>query len=301
MTTDRRGGGRRQRSARSGGAISQLPWQQPENPFAPLEAATPEQIEAIHKTSIRILSELGIRVLSEAAIERFAAAGALVDPAEKLVRIDESIVTEALRTAPRTFTLTPRNPGRKLVFGGRHMVFGLVAGPPNVHDCINGRRSGNMRDYENFIRLAQPFNAIHMIGNQVTAPQELPANSRHLDYLPRQPDAQRPLPIHCTAIGSGRALDGISMMAIARGLSLDQMKRDPGVITIISVNSPRLLDEAMADGLIAMARMASPSPITPFTLMGAMTPVSSPPPWPSRMPRRCSAWSSRSWSTRERR
>ena len=181
MTTDRRGGGRRQRSARVGGSIPQLPWQLPENPFAPLEAATPDQIEAIHRTAMRILSELGIRVMSEAAFDRFAAAGALVDRSEKLVRIDESMVNEALRTAPRTFTLTPRNPARKLVFGGRHMVFGLVAGPPNVHDCINGRRAGNMRDYENFVRLAQTFNAIHVIGNQATSPQELPANSRHLD------------------------------------------------------------------------------------------------------------------------
>ena len=170
---------------------------------------------------MRILSELGIRVMSEAAFDRFAAAGALVDRSEKLVRIDESMVNEALRTAPRTFTLTPRNPARKLVFGGRHMVFGLVAGPPNVHDCINGRRAGNMRDYENFVRLAQTFNAIHVIGNQATSPQELPANSRHLDcYLANLTLSDRAY--HCTAIGSARAVDGIRMMAIARGVSLEE-------------------------------------------------------------------------------
>ncbi len=273
MTTDRKGGGRRQRSARVGGSIPQLPWQLPENPFAPLEAATPDQIEAIHRTAMRILSELGIRVMSEAAFDRFAAAGALVDRSEKLVRIDESMVNEALRTAPRTFTLTPRNPARKLVFGGRHMVFGLVAGPPNVHDCINGRRAGNMRDYENFVRLAQTFNAIHVIGNQATSPQELPANSRHLDcYLANLTLSDRAY--HCTAIGSARAVDGIRMMAIARGVSLEEMKREPGVTTIISVNSPRLLDEAMTDGLTAMSAHGQPVTITPFTLMGAMTPVS---------------------------
>ncbi len=45
------------------------------------------------------------------------------------------------------------------------MVFGLVAGPPNVHDRVNGRRAGNLADYRNFTRLAHRFNAIHILGN----------------------------------------------------------------------------------------------------------------------------------------
>jgi len=79
---------------------------------------------------------------------------------------------------------------------------------------------------------------------------------------------------HCTAIGAGRALDGIKMMAIARGIDLQEMAASPGVITIISVNSPRRFDEAMSEGLMAMAEHAQPVVITPFTLMGAMAPVS---------------------------
>jgi trimethylamine--corrinoid protein Co-methyltransferase len=272
MTTERRSGGRRQRAARGGSGVGQLPWQTPRSPFPPLEIAALEQIEEIHRTSMRVLSELGIRVMSDAIIDLFAAAGASVDRSEKIVRIDEGIVAAALATAPPTFTLTPRNPERRLSFGGRDVVFGLVAGPPNVHDRIGGRRAGNLRDYENFIRLAQSFNAIHMIGNQVTAPQELPANSRHLDcYRANLTLSDRSY--HCTAIGRGRALDGIRMMAIARGVTLGQMACEPGVTTIISINSPRLLDEAMTDGLTTMCEHGQPVTITPFTLMGAMTPV----------------------------
>ncbi|RWE06189.1 MAG: hypothetical protein EOS23_31735 [Mesorhizobium sp.] len=64
--SERRTGGRRGRSERSGGKISQLPWRVVENPFDPVNAATPEQIEAIHTSSMRVLSELGIRVMAEA-------------------------------------------------------------------------------------------------------------------------------------------------------------------------------------------------------------------------------------------
>src|SRR5690606_26260520 len=66
---------------------------------------------------------------------------------------------------------------------------------------------------------------------------------------------------------------GIRMMAIARGLTLDEIRNDPGVTTIISVNSPRRFDEAMAEGLMTMAEHGQPVCITPFTLMGAMSPV----------------------------
>lgn len=276
MHHERRSGGRRGKSGRgAGAAIPQLPWRQVRNPYAPIELATPEQIDAIHANSMHILSELGIRVISDRVIDIFEAAGAKVDRGEKFVRIDEELVTEALRTVPGEFSLTAADSDRRLRIGGKNVVFGLVAGPPNVHDRVRGRRAGNMTDYQNFIRLAQHFNAIHLIGNQVTAPQELPANNRHLDtYFANLTLAQKPF--HCTAIGRGRAMDGINMMAIARGMRPEQMAGDPGVITIISVNSPRLFDGEMAEGLIAMAELGQPVVVTPFTLMGAMTPVTLP-------------------------
>jgi trimethylamine---corrinoid protein Co-methyltransferase len=275
MSDEKRGGGRRGKSARSGGGLAQLPWRSVENPYPPMEMATPDQMQALHDTSIRILSELGIRVMGDRVMDLFEGAGAIVDRDEKVIRIDESIVGHALRTVPATFTLTSRNAAKRLTFGGRALNFGLVAGPPNVHDRVRGRRSGNLADYQDFIRLAHHFNAIHMIGNQVTSPQELPANNRHLDTYHANLTLSD-LTFHCTAIGRGRAMDGIRMMAIARGISVEDMAADPGVTTIISVNSPRLFDDAMGEGLIAMAEHGQPVTITPFTLMGAMTPVTLP-------------------------
>lgn len=275
MTQERRSGGRRGKSTRSSGSIRQLPWQTVENPYPPLELASAEQMEDLHRTSMRILSELGIRVMGDNVLDLFEAAGAIIDRSEGIVRIDESLVAQALSTVPASFTLTSRNPGKRITLGGRNLVFGLVAGPPNVHDRLRGRRSGNMADYENFIRLAHHFNAIHLIGNQVTPPQELPANNRHLDTY-RANLTLSDLCFHCTAIGRGRAMDGIRMMAISRGVGLEDMAREPGVTTIISVNSPRLFDDAMGNGLIAMAEHGQPVTITPFTLMGAMTPVTLP-------------------------
>ena len=262
------------RSRRTGGArLPQLPWTRVVNPYAPMEILSADQIEAIHLTSLRILEEIGIELMSPAARAAMRAVGAEVDETTGTVRLDRAVVERALATTPERFTLTSRNPAKQLQMGGRDMAFGLVAGPPFVHDCERGRRAGNLADYRDFIKLAQHFNAIHIIGNQVCAPIELPANSRHLDTY-RTNLVYSDLSFHCTAIGAGRARDGIEMMAITRGLTPEQMADSPGVLTIISVNSPRRFDEAMADGLMMMAHYGQPVVITPFTLMGAMAPVS---------------------------
>ncbi len=267
----RRGSSRRERRS-SAKSLSQLPWRQVINPYPPMEILSADQLEAIHHSSLRILEELGIEVMSDRALDIFAKAGGQVDRATGTVRLDRELVMETIKTAPETFALTPRNPERQILLGGNHINFSMVAGPPNVHDRERGRRAGNYKDYCDFIRLAHYFNVVHLIGNQVIAPIELPANSRHLDTY----DANITYSDLCflvSAIGRNRALDGIRMMAIARGLTLEEIARDPGVMTIISVNSPRKFDDAMAEGLMTMAEFGQPVAVTPFTLMGAMTPV----------------------------
>jgi len=270
-TNRRRQGGRGRRLG--GSQVPQLAWADVTNPYAPMEVLSADQLEAIHRTSLRILEDLGMEVMSPRARDLLEAAGAEVDAATGNVRLDRGLVEARLQSAPESFVLTPRNPAKRVILGGNHVNFGLVAGPPNVHDCERGRRPGNYRDYCDFIRLAQYFNAIHLIGNQVCAPVDLPANSRHLDTY-RANLLYSDQVFHCTAIGAGRALDGIRMMAIARGLTPAQIAQSPGVVTIISVNSPRRFDQAMSEGLIAMAEQGQAVVVTPFTLMGAMAPVS---------------------------
>jgi trimethylamine---corrinoid protein Co-methyltransferase len=226
----------------------------------------------VHEASLRLLQEVGVEFMGGAARATFGAAGALVDHDTGLVRIPSEVVDHAVATAPSQFVVTPRNPMRRLELGTDRIAYGLVAGPPTVSDRIRGRRTGTLEDYVTLVKLAQSFDVIHFVGNQPTSPQELPAPTRHLDTY-RANLVYTDRAFHCLAIGRERTLDGIEMMAISRGLTLEEVVDDPCVLTIISVNSPRRFDEAMSDGLMAMAEYGQPAVITPFTLMGAMTPV----------------------------
>jgi trimethylamine--corrinoid protein Co-methyltransferase len=242
------------------------------NSFKPIEVLSRDQLMAIHEASLRLLEEIGIEFMGAAARDLLRKAGAAVDEASGLTKIPRELIERALASAPPRFVLTPRNAARRIHLGDDHISFGLVAGPPNVHDCVNGRRSGNHEDYVKLIKLAQSFDIIHLIGNQPTAPVEMPVGTRHLDcYLANVTYSDRVY--HCTAIGRRRALDGIDVMAIARGKTREEILDDPSVITIISVNSPRRFDGQMSDGLMTMAEFGQAVCVTPFTLMGAMTPV----------------------------
>ena len=198
-TTRRRDAGRTRRQA---GGIPQQPWTEVLNRYPPMALLSADEVESIHEAALRILEGPGIELMSARARARLRDIGASVDVQSGIVRVDRALVEQALASAPRAFTLTPRNPAHAVTLGGNHLVFGLVAGPPNVHDAIRGRRPGNYSDYCDFIRLAQFFNAIHVIGNQVCAPVELAANTRHLDcYLANLRWSDRAY--HCTAIGAG--------------------------------------------------------------------------------------------------
>ncbi len=265
--------GKRSRSAESrlsDSSPSNIDYKSIRSSLAPVSILSDDHLEAIHRASLRILEEIGIEFMGQSARDLFRQAGAEVDDHSGQVRLSAEIIEKALETAPAEITLTPRNPANKMVLGGNSICTTSVGGPPNVHDFVNGRRNGNFQDYCNLLKLVQSFDVVHATGNQPTPPMELQAFSRHLDcYM-----ANATLTDKCwvnTSIGADRAMDGINISAISRGISLAEMAQSPSCITIISVNSPRRFDGDMADGLIATSRHGQCVAVTPFTLMGAMT------------------------------
>jgi trimethylamine--corrinoid protein Co-methyltransferase len=63
------------------------------------------------------------------------------------------------------------------------------------------------------------------------------------------------------------------MTRIGYGLSEDELAEAPRIFSIINTSSPLRLDGPMIEGLIELARMNQVVVVTPFTLSGAMSPV----------------------------
>ena len=273
----RRGARSRAREVRkavqtAGAALFQSPGRSLDNPHPPLAPLTDEQLELIHNASMTVLEDLGIEVASRQVRERFRASGAIVDDVSDVVRVERQLVTALVSQAPECFSLTPRNRANRIKVGGNRVNFGLVSGPPNVHDRVNGRRTGNFEDYQKLIKLGQVFNVISFFGNQAIAPVDLPVGSRHLDTY-RANLLLSDKVFSAVPIGQGRVQDAVEMTARARGIAVAELREEPSLFGNININSPRKLDDAMSDAALALAEHGQAVIVTPFTLLGAMAPV----------------------------
>ncbi|MGF1608215.1 MAG: trimethylamine methyltransferase family protein [Kiloniellales bacterium] len=262
----------RDRGSRSVGAIRQQAWRQVTLPYRPVEILSADQIEAIHLASLEILETLGMKVLDAEARRVFRAAGATVDEGQQLVRLDRGLVEEKIALPPSEFTLHARNPGRALRLGGRNTIFSAVGGPAFVADLDRGRRSGTYAEVCDFLRLVQSLNVLHQEGGGPFEALDLQQESRHLDLhyaqLTLMDKNWQPW-----GLGRARARDGLEMMATALGVSREALVDIPVFTCIINTNSPLMLDIPMAEGLMELAAHGQPVVITPFTLAGAMSPV----------------------------
>ena len=262
----------RRRRERGGAGIAQLPWQPLRNPLPPLELVPADALERIHHASLRILAEIGMNFLLPEAREILRAAGAKVEPGSTRVRFDPALIEERIATAPARFTLHARNPERHVPIGDDRMVFALVASAPNVSDLDRGRRAGTFADYCNLIRLSHSLEIVHYTGGYPVEPTDVPPDVRHLEAvsaMARLTDKT----LYGYSLGRRRILDAIEMVRIARGISDDQLEREPSLTTVVNANSPLQYDVPMLWGMIELARRNQPVIVTPFTLAGAMAPV----------------------------
>ncbi len=266
----REGGGRRGPSADGRTPVPQLPRRKLKRAFPPMQIVSADEIESIHLASLRVLSEIGMDVTLPLARDMFRKAGAKVEG--ERVRFDPAMIEELISHAPSEFTFHARNPQNSFTLGGDHMAFGTVASPPNASDMDGGRRTGNDKDYKNFLRLAQYFNCINFISGYPVEPIDIHASVRHLEAL-RDMVLMTDKPFHAYSLGTERIRDGIEIARIGRGISHEQMEREPSLFTIINTNSPLKLDTPMLLGILEMSARNQIVCITPFTLAGAMAPV----------------------------
>ena len=149
--------GRRRAGGRAAHERSRLPQQrpfrQPQMPYEPTRAISDDELDSIHRASLRVLAEIGMDFLDPDAREHLKRAGATIEDGGQRVRFDPAMVEEVIKTVPSEFTLHARNPERHLRLGGPWMAFGTVGSPPNVADLDRGRRIGNREDYQNLLRL----------------------------------------------------------------------------------------------------------------------------------------------------
>ncbi|MEL6607815.1 MAG: trimethylamine methyltransferase family protein [Pseudomonadota bacterium] len=270
-TRRRRSGGRAANTRGRGPAIHQMPWRIIENTDRPTEPLTDEGVAAIHDGAMRILEEIGIEFYNEEGREILRKAGCIVDGDN--IRMGRDFVMEMVARAPSTFTLTPRNPDRTLTVGGNSLLFGNVSSPPNYWDAEQNRKTpGTRKQCQDLLKLTQYFNCIHFAGGYPVEPVDIHASVRHLDVLFDKLTLTDKV-MHAYSLGPERVEDVMEMVRIAGGLTHEEFDATPRMYTNINSTSPLKHDIPMIDGCLRLARRGQGIVVTPFTLAGAMAPV----------------------------
>src|ERR1019366_588660 len=138
----------------------------------------------------------------------------------------------------------------------------------------NVRHDATMEDFRKFSMLAQSYPELDSAGGVICEPNDAPLESRHLDMI----FALQTLTdkFYMGNVVSGpNALDTIKMTEILFG-GRETIEKTPATISLINCNSPLRWDDRMLDAQFEYNLANQAVVLTPFLLMGAMSPVSIP-------------------------
>jgi trimethylamine--corrinoid protein Co-methyltransferase len=242
------------------------------------EILSPDAIGVLDRGWRRIVSEIGVQFAKPEALELFRRAGQKVE--DEVVFLDPDFVLEQVAKAPREFDIQARNPANTVHIGGDQMVFGGVYGCPFVREG-DVRREATMEDFRRLSMLAQSFPQLDTAGGVICEPNDTPLDSRHLDMIYALQTVTDK--IYMGNVVSGpNAADTIKMTEIlfGGGAGADRgrasIEQTPATISLINCNSPLRWDDRMLDAQFEYCAANQPVVLTPFLLMGAMSPVSIP-------------------------
>lgn len=231
-----------------------------------------EGLAAIEQQADWIAAEIGFEFRGDQeALALCRQAGATVDG--ERVRFDRGHLRALCATAPSSYRMHGRDPGNDVVLGGDYLVLMPGYGSPFVTDLDEGRRYATLRDFENFVRLAELSPWLHHSGGTVCEPVDVAVNKRHLDMVYAHLRLSTK-PFMGGVTSPQRAADSIELARIA--FADRDLDENIVIQANINVNSPLVFDAAMSGSLRVYAAANQSVAISPAIFGGAMGPVTLP-------------------------
>ncbi|CAB4333874.1 MAG: trimethylamine methyltransferase [Actinobacteria bacterium] len=235
------------------------------------EILSQDAMAVLDKGWRRIVTELGVEFISDRALDLFRAAGQKVEGNN--VKFDPEWILEQVAKAPSEFDVQARNPKNNVRIGGDSMVFASNYGSPFVRD-LDVRRNASMEDYRNLVKLSQMFDKLDSAGGTICEPDDTSLDSRHLDMTYALATLTDKFYMG-NVISGPNAIDVLKMTEIVFG-SREAIEKTPATVSLINCNSPLRWDDRMLDAQFEYSAANQAVVLTPFIMMGAMSPVTIP-------------------------
>jgi trimethylamine--corrinoid protein Co-methyltransferase len=229
-----------------------------------LTVLTIEEVQAIHRATLHILSEIGILLTQSQAREILAGAGATIRSDRVLLPPD--LVEQEVARCPHQVAIRGRR-GETILLGDSTLHWHNLGGAPNVYDPRNGgRRFATSQDVRDSARLLDALDSVTTV-TPFFSPQDVPGPLTSLSmYRHTLPCTAKP--VHGPGVQTAAEVRYIARMAAVVGPPAE-------VLTMgISPVSPLLFPNDIAEAIMETARLGVPLGPLPCPTAGATGPMS---------------------------
>ena len=138
---------------------------------ARMKFLTKDEMELVDQQSIECLGTIGVKVKSPSVLKMLGDAGADVDPKMQIAKIPESMVREAIRSAPKETTLCGRDPKHDMRLPVSSWPYMGTNGLGTfIPDIDTGRkRDSTTKDVADCVKLADALDGVSFVQTSLTA------------------------------------------------------------------------------------------------------------------------------------
>jgi trimethylamine---corrinoid protein Co-methyltransferase len=235
------------------------------------EMISPEEVEKIHVASAAILARTGVVFGGQRALEIFAAAGAVVDFEQKLVKIPEELLETLLQRTSNHFRLWSRGGGRLMDLRDGQIRGHNVGGCVRIFDYETAQiRNATQNDLEQLTTVIDALENIH-VARPMVYPNEFPPNMWDI-YTAATMLQHTEKPYGVTAYSLSNLAYILELTSAIAG-SREALIAKPFIWGSTCPDSPRWYSESTSDILVRYAEVGLPVAIAPCPIAGASSPV----------------------------
>lgn len=231
------------------------------------EFLSPEELERVHRTSMKVMEEVGISFPHEESIAVFETHGYGTDG--ERVFFEEQQVLDALALVPDRFTIHAPNPEKSVVVGDGSPVFAPGYGAPFLVDYEVGKREPTMDDYEDLVRLADALPNQDLSGHLLVEPADVSSETAHLLML-KAHMLHSDKPFIGSTEGQVGAQNTMEMAGILFG---EDISHRPVTAGLINSLSPLGFSDEMLRALRVYADHRQPVIIAALAMAGSTGPI----------------------------
>ncbi len=214
-----------------------------------------------------------MKIRSPAVLKMLEGAGAKVDHDRQIARIPEDIVADAVRTAPREFTLCARDPKHDMKIPVSGMPYAATTGLANyMTDIDTGeRRNAAVSDLADFARLADALDMVDFFWT-VVVPMDVSDRSHaaHQLWTSLQNTTK-----HVQQVEVIDAEDARTQIALASAVAggREELRKRPIFSVVSSPVSPLSFEKGAAEAQVELSRAGIPIVSMTMPLSGFTSPV----------------------------